>query len=471
MLPKATYHDERKRIANPHDKYAKAKKMILQIAQRFKARGRWTAGYRRIQAELDKMELHLSGDTIRKLMSELNVQVSLYNRHRNGKYSSYHGTVGKIAANKLNQEFNAHQPYQVIHTDVTQVRLANHHWAYISVMIDEASQEILAFQLSTSPNKELIMLTLEELIDNLPDGAQPTIHSDQGWHYQFQLSNYNGGVNITGLPAGYEIVDSNGNVVNQVQSGQTYRVKYVGSGNPSSTTVNNTVNKITAKASYEALKDSNYFSAVMQNAAPGTNNKWQNMVNLETTENTFSFPIIWSSIASSSSTKSSAVSSVKSSSVVKSSSAKSSSVVSSSKKSSSSAKSSSIASSKKSSSSVKSSSVASSKKATATTSSETTKNSSSKATKTISSVASAKKTSSSVSTKAATSSSNNTTSAKKGVVAGVANYSLNSGKGTGHGQGEGHGMPQTGEAVATSLIAAGVVLLASAGAITLRKRN
>ena len=289
----------------------------------------------------------------------------------------------------------------------------------------------------------------------------------------FQLSNYNGGVNITGLPAGYEIVDSNGNVVNQVQSGQTYRVKYVGSGNPSSTTVNNTVNKITAKASYEALKDSNYFSAVMQNAAPGTNNKWQNMVNLETTENTFSFPIIWSSIASSSSTKSSAVSSVKSSSVVKSSSAKSSSIASS-KKSSSSVKSSSVvSSSKKSSSSAKSSSVASSKKTTATTSSETTKNSSSKATKTTSSVASAKKTSSSVSTKVATSSSNNTTSTKKGVVAGVANHSSNSGKGTGHGQGqgEGHGMPQTGEAVATSLIAAGVVLLAAAGAITLRKRN
>ena len=44
-------------------------------------------------------------------------------------------------------------------------------------MIDEASQEILAFQLSTSPNKELIMRTLEELIDNLPDGAQPIIHS------------------------------------------------------------------------------------------------------------------------------------------------------------------------------------------------------------------------------------------------------------------------------------------------------
>ena len=177
-----------------------------------------------------------------------------------------------------------------------------------------------------------------------------------------------------------------------------------------------------------------------------------------------------SSVASSKKSSSSAKSSSIASSKKSSSSAKSSSVVSSSKKSSSSAKkssssakSSSVASSKKSSSSAKSSSVASSKKATATTSSETTKNSSSKATKTTSSVASAKKTSSSVSTKAATSSSNNTTSAKKGVVAGVANHSSNSGKGTGHGQGEGHGMPQTGEAVATSLIAAGV--------ITFRKRN
>ncbi|MCR5524774.1 MAG: IS3 family transposase [Lactobacillus sp.] len=183
-LPKATYHDERKRIANRHDKYSEVKKIILQIAQQFKIRGRWTAGYRRIQAELDKLELHLSGDTIRKLMRELDVQVSLYNRHRNGKYSSYHGTVGKVANNKLKQEFNEKRPYHVIHTDVTQVRLANHQWGYISAMIDEASQEVLAFQLGTSPNKELIMRTLKELINNLPDNVQPIIHSDQGWHYQ-----------------------------------------------------------------------------------------------------------------------------------------------------------------------------------------------------------------------------------------------------------------------------------------------
>ncbi|WP_449826297.1 IS3 family transposase [Limosilactobacillus avistercoris] len=77
---------------------------MLKIAQRFRLRGRWTADYRRIQMELDRIGLHLAGDTIRKLMRELNVQVSLYNRHRNGKYSSYHGTVGKIAENRLNKD-------------------------------------------------------------------------------------------------------------------------------------------------------------------------------------------------------------------------------------------------------------------------------------------------------------------------------------------------------------------------------
>ncbi|MCD7112315.1 DDE-type integrase/transposase/recombinase, partial [Limosilactobacillus agrestis] len=47
-----------------------------------------------------------------------------------------------------------------------------------------ASQEILAFQIGISPNKELIVKTVEELITNLPDNAYPIIHSDQGWHYQ-----------------------------------------------------------------------------------------------------------------------------------------------------------------------------------------------------------------------------------------------------------------------------------------------
>ena len=334
-----------------------------------------------------------------------------------------------------------------------------------------------------------------------PIGANDTLTVDPSTHESEGFQVKGGDVTLPSSMNGYKVVNAQGQAVSTLEPGETYHVVFEPSTDPT---------KINMLCPYLHVATADYYHS---NEAEGTmtygpdkgqKKPWQNMVGLETNMASLNIKFAMSSSQSSSSSSksssssvksSSAVSSSKSSSSVKSSSSskkssssvksssvasskkssssvKSSSVVSSSKKSSSSAKSSSVvSSSKKSSSSAKSSSVASSKKATATTSSETTKNSSSKATKTTSSVASAKKTSSSVSTKAATSSSNNTTSAKKGVVAGVANHSSNSGKGTGHGQGEGHGMPQTGEAVATSLIAAGVVLLAAAGAITLRKRN
>ena len=320
-----------------------------------------------------------------------------------------------------------------------------------------------------------------------PIGANDTLTVDPSTRESEGFQVKGGDVTLPSSMNGYKVVNAQGQAVSTLEPGETYHVVFEPSTDPT---------KINMLCPYLHVATADYYHS---NEAEGTmtygpdkgqKKPWQNMVGLETNMASLNIKFAMSSSQSSSSSSKSSSSSVKSSTAVSSSkksssSAKSSSIasskkgsssvksssVASSKKSSSSVKSSSVASSKKSSSSAKNSSVASSKKATATTSSGTTKNSSSKATKTTSSVASAKKTSSSVSTKAATSSSNNTTSAKKGVVAGVANHSSNSGKGTGHGQGEGHGIPQTGEAVATSLIAAGVVLLAAAGAITLRKRN
>ncbi|MFZ2942893.1 IS3 family transposase [Latilactobacillus curvatus] len=183
-LKKATYHDERKRISNRDDKYASVKEKIIEITNSGKYRGRLTYGYRRVQTELVKLNIHLADTVVRHLMSELNVQVSLYNRHKNGKYSSYKGTVGKVSANILNQDFSKTNPYEALHTDVTQVRLGNNEWAYISVITDEASKEVLAFQISDSPNRQLIMNTLDELIIKLPKHVKPIVHSDQGWQYQ-----------------------------------------------------------------------------------------------------------------------------------------------------------------------------------------------------------------------------------------------------------------------------------------------
>lgn len=142
-----------------------------------------TYGYRRIHQQLLNQGVKISANTVLKLMHTIVIKSQVYRRHTSS-YSSYKGNIGTKAPNFLKQTFNATQPYTVIHTDVTQVRLANQHWAYISAMTDEATKEVLALQISAHPDEQLIMKTIDQLRDNLPTGTKSIIHSDQGWHYQ-----------------------------------------------------------------------------------------------------------------------------------------------------------------------------------------------------------------------------------------------------------------------------------------------
>ena len=185
-LKRPTYYDERKRIANKNenDKYADVKLVIMEIAEKGKWRGSYTYGYRRIMPFLEEAGYHLAEATLRRLMSELGVQPAMYNRRKSDRYSSYEGTVGKVADNLLDQTFDAVTPFTVLHTDVSQVRLGDSTWAYMSVILDQATKEVVAASVSQSPNKLLIMDTLSQLEGKLPNNVNPIIHSDQGWHYQ-----------------------------------------------------------------------------------------------------------------------------------------------------------------------------------------------------------------------------------------------------------------------------------------------
>lgn len=116
-------------------------------------------------------------------MSAMGLKVSIYSKHTS-KYSSYKGEVGKIAPNVLNQKFDAKQPLTVFHTDVTQLRLYNGNWGYISVITDEASKEVMAAVVSSSPNKAMIRDTLDAFESRLSIDSEPILHSDQGWQYQ-----------------------------------------------------------------------------------------------------------------------------------------------------------------------------------------------------------------------------------------------------------------------------------------------
>lgn len=179
-LPRATFYDRLHRNHKP-DKYAELKECIK---QEFEASFE-TYGYRRIWMKTLKKGFSASPNTINRLMSEIGIGSTIYSRHTS-HYSSYKGRVGTVNDNLLKQTFNATKPFTVLHTDITQVKLTDGTWGYISAVTDEASREILTYIVSETTNKKQLAMTLENLASKLPEGVTPILHSDQGWQYQLR---------------------------------------------------------------------------------------------------------------------------------------------------------------------------------------------------------------------------------------------------------------------------------------------
>lgn len=150
--------------------------MIFQIFNENKSR----YGYRRITAELRKRGVMLNHKTVLKLMNELGIHPK---SKRIAKYSSYKGTVGKTAPNRLKRKFNATEPDTVWSTDVTEFK-TDEGKVYLSPIKDFCTGEIINYKYSASPNMEMVMSMMREAITAHPCIAGLMMHSDQGWQYQ-----------------------------------------------------------------------------------------------------------------------------------------------------------------------------------------------------------------------------------------------------------------------------------------------
>ena len=79
-------------------------------------------GYRRVMYALRNQGMHLNHKTVHKLMHHLQLQGAHPRAYK--KYNSYKGTVGKIAPNILNREFNPAKPMTSFATDITEFAIA-----------------------------------------------------------------------------------------------------------------------------------------------------------------------------------------------------------------------------------------------------------------------------------------------------------------------------------------------------------
>ena len=160
---------------NAHDKYENAKEAILAIYHENKGR----YGYRRITIELRNRKIPLNHKTVQRLMKEL----GLVCRVRIKKYRSYKGETGKKAPNLLKRDFSTTAPNQKWVTDVTEFSLFGEK-LYLSAILDLHSSDLVSYVISDHPVLSMVMTMLDSAILQLPQGATPILHSDQGWQYQ-----------------------------------------------------------------------------------------------------------------------------------------------------------------------------------------------------------------------------------------------------------------------------------------------
>ena len=134
-------------------------------------------GWRQIRMKLERRHIIFNHKKIKRIMK----RYGLYCKVR--RKNPYKAIMKKTAEhrtfdNRLNRQFAQTVPGRFFGTDITYIPFG-HHFAYLAIVKDIASGEIVAWHVSQYITMELV-LTMMDKLERYP-GAM--IHSDQGFHF------------------------------------------------------------------------------------------------------------------------------------------------------------------------------------------------------------------------------------------------------------------------------------------------
>ena len=146
-LSRSTYYYELSKTDKVRERNADLSSEIVSIFNENRKR----YGVRRVHHELLNRGFQVNHKRVQRVMNQL----ELFGKRPKEKYHSYKGDVGKVADNIINRNFSTEKPLQKWTTDVSQFNLS---WGkcYISPILDMNTNEIISYNLSTSPNMEQI---------------------------------------------------------------------------------------------------------------------------------------------------------------------------------------------------------------------------------------------------------------------------------------------------------------------------
>ncbi len=141
-------------------------------------------GVRKVWAELRNEGHGANYKRVARIMRKFRMRGAA--RKRKARYSSYEGTVGKVADNVLKRDFSADAPNQKWTTDVTELACPFGK-ACLAPIKDVFDSSIVAWDLSLHPSFSQTVRMLEATFEKNPHLEGLIFHSDQGWQYQSAL--------------------------------------------------------------------------------------------------------------------------------------------------------------------------------------------------------------------------------------------------------------------------------------------
>ncbi len=141
-LARSTYYTLSKTNKDDKNKeiIAKIKEIFFNNKERY--------GYRRITLELRNQGYKVNYEKVYRIMVLLGLKPLKRNKR---KYSFYKGTIGKIADNLIERDFNAEKPNQKWYTYVAEFNFRGDK-CYLSPILDEYNGEIISYNIFKSPN-------------------------------------------------------------------------------------------------------------------------------------------------------------------------------------------------------------------------------------------------------------------------------------------------------------------------------
>ncbi len=141
-----------------------------------------TSGYRTIKMLLTRRyDLVVNHKKIRRSMKRQGL-VTQIRKKRYSSISNYQSSVERAFPNLVEREFSPNNPDEIYSADVTEFKTYTGTKVYLYAAKDLCTKEIVAFNVSSSPDATLVTETLKEHLEQLSEEKRKKLiyHTDQG---------------------------------------------------------------------------------------------------------------------------------------------------------------------------------------------------------------------------------------------------------------------------------------------------